>query len=359
MTSASRFVILHGKERFKQDEWLRVLREAMTKAHGAGGVDTVRFDGQQGSKVLADIMDECRSVGLMQAFKIVLVDNADLLVKTDEDDEAAAPKAVGRGKRVRAALSPRDILENYAEAPSDSAVLVLRATTWRPGNLDKAVAAMPGGSGAVIKCEPPSLEDAASWAMRRAQKRHQTTIDAESAALLVNSVGADLARIDTELAKLALAAGGGGAPITPALVRQMVGITREEQFWAIQSALLTGRASDGLEQLRDLIEVSRHDEVPIAFSMLEMARKVHFAAQAKKAGVSIGSLAGALKIFGPGRDEQIAALTNAAGMGPEAALELYSKAIATDAAGKSGVGEPVRNLETLIVRFAEAMPRRR
>src|SRR5207237_6759029 len=96
LDARARFVILHGKDRFLQDEYLRTLREALAKKHGAEGFDTVRFDGQQGARIVADIMDECRSFGLMQQHKVVLVENADLLVKADEDDAPAAPKPVGK-----------------------------------------------------------------------------------------------------------------------------------------------------------------------------------------------------------------------------------------------------------------------
>ena len=66
-----RMLILHGKDRFRQDERLQALIAALTKQHGqagggGGGTDTVRFDGQQGARIVADILDECRSFGLMQ-----------------------------------------------------------------------------------------------------------------------------------------------------------------------------------------------------------------------------------------------------------------------------------------------------
>src|ERR1051325_11697202 len=106
-------------------------------------------------------------------------------------------------------------------------------------------------------------------AQELAKSRHRTSVEARAAAMLVDAVGNDLGRIDTELEKLALAAGGEGRPITPALVQSMTGLTREEEFWAIQSALLTGDAGAALAQLRELVEVSRHDPVPITFAYVE------------------------------------------------------------------------------------------
>jgi len=359
ISAATRFVILHGKDRFRSDESLRTLREAMGKAHGADGVDTVRFDGGQGARIMADVLDECRSTGLMQQHKIVLVDNAEQLVRA-ADGETEAPKV--RGRRGPAAASARELLESYAQEPSASATLVLRAGVWRPGNLDKAVLAIPDGGGAVVKCEPLGTDEAIAWAVRQAKARHRTSIDAATAALLIDAVGTEQGRIDNELEKLALAAGGAGEPITPGLVSEMVGMSREDEFWSIQNTLLLGEAATPLAQLRELIEVSRHDPVPIAHSYVEAARKVHLAARGIQAGVAVADMDKALKVFGWGEAKtrqlaQIAAAAKSAGV--PAAARLLSAAVASDAAGKSGLGDPVRNLEVLTVKFVAVTGRRR
>lgn len=361
VSAATRVLVLHGKDRFLQDEHLRVLREALAKKHGADGVDTIKFDGAQGQKIIADVLDECRSFGLMQQHKVILIDNAEILLKAD-DDAPAAPKGMGK-KRGYVPQSPRELLEAYAESPSESATLVLRANIWRPGNLDKAIIA---GGGTILKCEAPSLAEATAWAQKRAQVRHETTIDPKAAHALVNAVGSELGRIDNELEKLALAAIGAaggkkGAPITLDLVESMTGVTREEEFWSIQSALLAPNPAEPLAQLRDLVEVSRHDPVPISFAYMEMARKVHTAARGLAEGVAPQRILGALKIWGPGSEQMGAAVletAQAAGTGG-AAARLFDLAIATDAANKSSLGDPVRNLEVLTIRFNQLASRRR
>ena len=346
-------LILHGKDRFRADEKLAEVTAALVKQHGEGGVDTVRFDGQQGPRIIADILDECRSFGLMQQHKIVLVDNADLLVKVSEEDEGGASSAPAKagGKRGHAPASARELLENYAAEPSESATLVLRASTWRPGNLDKAVAAV----GQVHKCEPMSDDEAIAWAQRRAKDSHQTTISPRAAEDLVNAVGTELGRIDTELEKLALAAGGEGAPITVELVEQMVGVTKQEEFWAIQDGLLKGRTGQTIGELRQLIEVSRHDPVAIGWSYMDAARKIHMAASAVAQGTSLRALTKPLRLWGPDADRRIEELTNVAkATGPTRAARLFAAAVQTDGWNKSSHGEPIRNLEVLTVRFAQA-----
>src|SRR5207253_8118234 len=61
--------------------------ELLTKAHGE--IDSFRFDGASASA--AEVLDECRTFGLMRQQKLVIVDNADALLKSPEDVEGAAP----------------------------------------------------------------------------------------------------------------------------------------------------------------------------------------------------------------------------------------------------------------------------
>lgn len=299
-------------------------------------------------------MDECRSFGLMQQHKVVLVENADVLLKGgdgggDEDEDDAKPAVKGKGKRTGGvSASPRGILEKYCESPSDSATLVLRASTWRPGNLDKAAAKV----GAVVKCEPPTEAEAAAWARKRCAKRHGCDIEPMAAQMLVQAVGADLGRIDTELEKLALAAGAHGETITADLVREMVGVTREDQFFAIQETLLSGDAAGGLRHLRHLLDVCRHDPVPLMWAYVEAARKLHVAASAKASGQSPRAVMGHLKAWGPMLDRVLAA----GGRVPATrSAALLNSAVRADQAIKSGGGDPERILERLTLNFAQTL----
>ena len=333
LTAEARIVILHGKERFLQDMHLRNLRDALAAEHGADGVDTVRFDGA--SATAADILDECRSFGLMQQHKLVVVDGADQLLKADADEKPA-----------RGHVSARQAMEHYAEQPSDAATLVLRAETWRPGNLDKRIAKV----GAVLKCEPLSPAEAIGWVKARCSKRHGTTIAPDAAAILVDFIGPDLGRLDTELAKLAMAQPG--EAITADLVRDMTGYTREEAFWSIQEALLSGRADEPIAQLRDLIEVSRHDPVAIGWSYSDLARKLHGASWGVRQRMNPGAIMKALKIWGSSGDVMLGAARR---LEPGEARDLLRTCVEADRAAKSGLGDPRRTLERLSVRFAEGL----
>ena len=115
-----RVALYAGREAFLRQARVRVLREAI---EGAGEeVEVIVFDGV--TATLGDVFDECTSFGLLQQYKIVVVDNADEWIKATEDDDK-------RRKRVEAFVKDGQI--------PDSVTLVLRAETWRPGNLDKLI----------------------------------------------------------------------------------------------------------------------------------------------------------------------------------------------------------------------------
>ena len=130
------------------------------------------------------MLDECRSFDLMQRQKLVVVENADKLVAGDN----------------------RPLIERYASAPADHSTLALKAGKWNRGNLDKLIEKV----GVIVKCEPPSAADAAKWAYHRALKRHDADLDKDAAVALVERVGVDLGRIDTEIRNSRRPPGAGG-----------------------------------------------------------------------------------------------------------------------------------------------------
>jgi len=319
--ASHRFVILCGKEVFLRSEYTNQLRDKLEAEFGQ--IDTIRFDGESAS--VTDVLDECRSFGLMAAHKMIVVENADKLLNE----------------------STRPIMERYAEAPSDGATLVLRASTWRAGRLDKAVEQV----GVITPCEQASESMAQRWAVRRCEKQHDATISAPVAAMLVDRTGPDLGRIDTELGKLALAAGAGGV-INDELISELVGRTREEEVWSIQAELLSGDPERTVRHLRAILDNAPRDaHVPVTFACTDLARKLHAASRAIASGTNPFQVGKELRLWGPSRD---AILGLAQKIRPEAARDLLEASVAADRAGKSGLGRPERTLERLALRFAGA-----
>ncbi|MBX3388377.1 MAG: DNA polymerase III subunit delta [Phycisphaeraceae bacterium] len=314
-----RVVLLIGADAFIAGEHTQALKEKLITEHGE--VDILSFDGQNAN--LADVLDECRSFGLMQQHKMVVVDNADQFVKEEK----------------------RSLVERYTQEPSEGATLVLRATKWHKGKLDEMIAAV----GTIVQCDEVEEATAVNWAIKRAEKRHAAKLDLKAAQALVERVGCELGRIDCELGKLAVAGSKPGV-ISVELVSQFVGKSREEEVWGIQSTLVSGDSQQAVAHVRDLIQVSRQPTIMIFWAMTDLARKLHGAARGIRAGVNPFALAGALKLWGPSKE----IILHAAGkVDPNSAADLLDACVKADVRQKTGLGEPERSAEILALKFAE------
>jgi DNA polymerase III delta subunit len=178
-------------------------------------------------------------------------------------------------------------------------------------------------------------------------------IDHDAAQLLVMRLGPELQHLDVELGKLAAMACGLGAPrVTRDLVAKAVDLSREEKAWEIQSAIVTGDAATMLRKLRELMDISRQDAVPITWSISDLMRKLYGSAQLVSQGAPPGSIISRMRLFGTaaGPVLQIAGRTDA-----RVLAQLLHQSIETDMHNKSGLGEPQRNLEALLVRIADSL----
>lgn len=323
LTADMRIVVLHGKEGFLQTELSARLREALAERHG--GVDTIRFEGA--SATAADVLDECRTFGLMTAHKMVVVDEAD--------------EFLSRGET-------RALLERYADAPSEAATLVLRSDRWNKGKLDAKIEKV----GTIHKCEVDSDAKAIDWAIRRCEKRHGATLEADAARALVARVGPDLGRIDSELAKLSLLVGG-SRPIGSADVATLVGQTREEEVWSVQASLLSGDAAQAVGHVRAILESSKRDQhIPLSYACLDLARKLHGIAWGLKAGGNPRELAGKFSLWGPAFDPVMSAARRG---DPRRFARLLTAAVEVDHGLKTGGIDAQRGLEGLALRFARVL----
>jgi DNA polymerase III delta subunit len=318
-----RVVLLAGKEAFLRHIRTQELRAELAKAHGT--IDTVLYDGA--SATAADVLDECRSFGLIASYKLVVLDNAEALIKEDA----------------------RPLFERYCESvgeqPEVGATLLLRADTWRPGKLDALIERV----GRIERCDEPTEDAAVKWVIGRAQKEHKAPIAPDAARALVDRVGPRLTRLDSELAKLAAASAGG--TITTDLVAYFVGASREEAVWGIQETLLRADADEALRHVRYVLDVSRQPAQLVSYALVDLARKVHAVSRATRAGARPDDLK-PLKLWGPSGDaiREAARRTD-----PDRALELFRAAVRGDARSKSGLGEPERTLEMVVLEFARTL----
>lgn len=325
--ASTRMAIIHGKESFLMSRYTSDFEATIAEKHDE--VDRVVFDGATAD--LATILDEVRTFDLMMRHKLVIVDNADVFL---------AAKDTGK-------ISNRQAMERYAESPVDSATLLLRAQTWRPGKLDKAVAK----KGIVVKLQNLSELDSIRWCVGRSGKEHGCELDAQAAQLLVQRIGLSLTRLDTELGKLSAKV----APetrITKEDVLEMVGLSREEQAWEIQSIVLSGNSGAAMTKLGELLDVSRQPRELLMWSVVDLTRRLSAASTMLQTGFTAGEIRKSLKLFGDGGNR---ILHIAKQRQPLYLADLFTEAVAVDARTRSGTLEGRRGLELLTLRVCRAL----
>jgi len=321
-----RVILLIGQDPYLITTRTKQAIEVFQEAHG----EVERFDFDGAECELADVLDELRSYGLAQRYKIVVLDKADTFVTGEER------------KRQRAAL------ENYASHPVDSATLIMRAETWHPSNLDKIIKK----AGLVHKVQPPNESRAVKWCRDRAMKEYETELEPDAAELLVTLIGADLARLDTEVAKLSAYVADEKRSIAREDVTNLVGMSREDKVWSLQRPIAAGDAAAAVTILRELMDISRQPLELITWSICDLLRKLHTASRLFQQGVNGGQIARQLKLWG---DSQRLVLSAAQRFDPACFAALLDLAIRTDQHNKSGQREPVRSLEALTLRIADSM----
>ncbi|MBT4523606.1 MAG: DNA polymerase III subunit delta [Phycisphaerae bacterium] len=320
--SSMRMAIIHGKESFLMSRYTSDFESAIVEEFG--DVDRVVFDGA--TTDLATILDEVRTFDLMMRHKLVVVDNADVFLVTKDSVKT----------------SNRQALERYAESPVQTATLLLRASTWRPGKLDKAVAKV----GIVVKLQNLNELDSIRWCVGRCGKEHGCTLEAQAAQFLVQRIGVSLTRLDSELGKLSAKV----APetrITKADVAEVVGLSREEQAWEIQSIILSGNSGAAMTKLGELLDVSRQPKELLMWSVVDLTRRLSAASTMMQNGLSAGEIRKNLKLFGDGGNR---ILQLAKQRTPSQLANLFTEAVAVDARTRSGLLDGRRGLELITLR---------
>ncbi|HEV2296714.1 MAG TPA: DNA polymerase III subunit delta [Tepidisphaeraceae bacterium] len=180
------------------------------------------FDGETAQ--LGDILDELQSYAMFGGgTKLVTVRESDALI-----------------------TRYREQLEDYVNKPSSSATLVLRLSSLpATQRIAKAIAKV----GAIESCSPP--KDLVRWAIDHAKRAHQIALMPDAAKVLADYVGADLGRIDTELAKLAIQCDAGKVSLDTVCAN--VAFTRERAMWDLTNALAAGNVGEAISRWRQLL----------------------------------------------------------------------------------------------------------
>ena len=326
-------VVIAGEELFLRDQFLGDVRRAIFGTEDPG-MGWVRLDaGSLGGSPMAVILDEVRTPSMFAPRKVVVVDPADALFKrggaegADDDDR----------------MTPREMLENYLESPVEGATLVLVTSTWlKTTRLHKAL----DKRGGIKSAEPIKDHQAAAWAMRRAKEAYAKTLEPAAAERLADLIGADMQRLDNELAKLSLYAPAAPA-ITIKAVEALVGFQHEQQIWDMIGALSAKDAPEALRKIDELWAMDPKIEYSATGAVFSWVHQVLKARELVDRRLPDAQISKELRLWPPDRAQKVISLAREWGL--QGAARWSDAMLRMDMANKSSLGDPRRNLEKFVV----------
>ena len=255
----------------------RRCREALITAHlGPDPRDSLtRYDASETG--LVEIVDDARALSLFASQRLILVTSAEAALpranRASEDSDDDAPGNA----------SADGTLSAYVKDPSPGVLLLFEATRFDLDGEEKKksdrVRKFYSAIADVVEFKRLSPDEARLELGARA-KHLGVRIAPEAAAMLVDSLASDMARINTELEKLSLYVGA-GKEITAEDVAALVPDARTSTVFALVNAL--GRR-DRARSLASLDALCRENEyLPLALAFL--SSQFRQALAAKKAGL--------------------------------------------------------------------------
>ncbi len=284
--------------------------------------DAQRIDLDGETAKLADTLDELRSFSMFGGHKLVVIRSADDFISKF-----------------------REQLEAYVAKPSDSGTLLLRVSSL-PSNqrIHKAIAKV----GEVIKCEPPKPNEIPGWIVRRAASEHQLKVTGEAANVLSDLIGADLGRLDNELAKLALQVEDG--TLKPEDISISVVFQREQQMWEMTDALTLGKPDEAVKRWRHLLASDPSSEFRAVTWLGLWLEKATKALAMKKLKMNGFTIAKELKIWPAANADKL--LVTVERLGERKLRDAVDRLLDVDRKNKSGLGDPATNVENFLLTMA-------
>lgn len=211
--------LLQGDEPYFIDQISNYIEEHALPEEERDFNQTILFGADTTAAVIAD---QARQFPMMAERQVVIVKEAQAIKKWEQ-------------------------LEAYLDNPSATSVIVI---CHKNGKVDgrKKLAAKAQKVGVVyesVKKYPNELPAFVGTYMR--EKHPNVSIDQKAVSMIVEHIGNDLARISTEIDKVVAAMPAEGGNITPELVEQKVGISKEFNGFELQDAIA---ARDVVKALR-------------------------------------------------------------------------------------------------------------
>ena len=219
---------------------------------------------------VSDVLDELRTAPFLTDRRVVVVRGADDFVSEN-----------------------RQLLERYFDNPCATGVLVLTVSSWpKQTKLAKKL----GKVGKLISVTQPKSWQLPGRLVKYAGDAHDKKLTTEAARLLVELIGDELARLYSEVDKLALFAVVEKV-ITPDHVEQLIGHNRVFGVFQVIDAIITEDVGRAVDRLRNMFAEDKTAEYTVVGAFAFHFRRMFSAKALFSKGLGAGEVASRLRIW--------------------------------------------------------------
>jgi DNA polymerase-3 subunit delta len=234
-----------GEERFLQT---RVL-DALAEAYGRDAIAGLNEDDfSAGECDVGRVLGAARTLPMMSRRRWVLVRDLDRW--EEKGDGGKGSRSKGEGGRSEKG-KPLDQVCAYAEAPSETTVLVLIATKL---DARRRLLTLAKKKDFLVKCDPVAKKSLPGW-VRSAAKERGRSIAAAAAELIAEVQGPELSVLDDTVERLCLFAPE-GEEITIDHVTALIPVIHPSTVWELVDALGRGDGAGALASLARVYDPS-------------------------------------------------------------------------------------------------------
>ena len=182
-----------------------------------------------------------------------------------------------------------DQLEQYFEKPQPTTVLVI---AYKNGTIDgrKKILTKAQNAGAVIFESKKLYERDLPVFIVDYLKRHQATIDHKSCQMIAEHIGSDLSRLTSELDKVCLSMPEGSRHITPEVVEEQIGVSKDFNGFEFRSAIANRDVLKANQILKYFDSNPKSGGpfmlIPLLFNFFQNLMLAHYAPQKTDSGVA-------------------------------------------------------------------------
>jgi len=244
-------------------EFLQQLIEPSQRATGL-------FVAEAGEVLVADVLDELRTVPFLTPKRVVVVKNADEFVSQN-----------------------RPLLEKYFDNPCRTGQLILTVRTWDART--KLARKLPE-VGKLIEVKQPAPWQLPGRLSKYAGDAHDKKLDKNAAELLIELTGDDLPRLYSEIDKLAVFAEAEKV-ITAKHVESLIGYNRIYGAFEVIDAMVAGKTAEAIARLRNMFAEDKNADYTVVGAFAFHFRRMYHAKVLLEKGTSTSEVAKRLRIW--------------------------------------------------------------